>query len=310
MSKRTASELDDAISVPKDGFVTRDMIINNKENAPPIGLNNKRVEKEVNRVNKTPPIDSVNIDRDSDDDRLRYIDANCDQVRKKIDAFINSGEMKVGEFQRAIGVSSHSYLSFLGQKGPMAGSNSATYDTAWRFFKKRELRGIKLPRPNAKRAKLSKEDRDAAAAKYDVSMIRLHGEEDSSVPVYDTCDTMRSKIRAHLRRPEVTQASSVRDLLRMYPDGESPRGLTAASVPGFLRKRGPCKGAGMELFYDAYVFFEKLRIKENKPKSSFREDMEFLWPGGFELMDPVNRGYIVRAGRDLYMDEYGRVRSY
>ncbi|TAQ84339.1 hypothetical protein B7494_g7342 [Chlorociboria aeruginascens] len=31
---------------------------------------------------------------DSDDDRLRMVDQNCDQIRRKIRAFITSGEMK------------------------------------------------------------------------------------------------------------------------------------------------------------------------------------------------------------------------
>lgn len=49
---------------------------------------------------------------DSEDERLDWIDNNCDQVRHKIDAFISNGEMKIGQFQDAINVSSLSYLDF------------------------------------------------------------------------------------------------------------------------------------------------------------------------------------------------------
>ena len=61
-------------------------------------------------------------DIDCDDDRLCYFTDNCDQgafpsfifclllieaVRRKNRTFLNAGEMKVGEFQTALGVSSN-----------------------------------------------------------------------------------------------------------------------------------------------------------------------------------------------------------
>jgi hypothetical protein len=38
----------------------------------------------------------------------------------------------------------------MGQNGPFKGTGSTVYVDAWQFFKKRELRGIKLPRKKAK----------------------------------------------------------------------------------------------------------------------------------------------------------------
>jgi hypothetical protein len=52
---------------------------------------------------------------------------NCDQVRRKITAFLSSGEMKVGEFQSLIDVSPHSYQLFMRQRGSWKGKNSITY---------------------------------------------------------------------------------------------------------------------------------------------------------------------------------------
>jgi hypothetical protein len=66
------------------------------------------------------------------------VDLNCDQVRRKIRSFLESGEMKVSEFQRAIGASSRSYTSFMGQNGRDKGSMSDVYPNAFAFFKKRE----------------------------------------------------------------------------------------------------------------------------------------------------------------------------
>jgi hypothetical protein len=112
---------------------------------------------------------------DSEDECLFYITEDCDQIRRKINNFINSGEMKVGEFQRAIGVSSQSYLTFLGQSGKTKGMGSWTYTKAARFFKKRELQGLKPPRAKAGSKKAKTE---VDMSKFDVSSITLEGEEE------------------------------------------------------------------------------------------------------------------------------------
>lgn len=48
--------------------------------------------------------------------------------------------------------------------------------------------------------------------------------------------------------------------------------------------KGPDTGNTSCVFYAAYVFFEKLRIVESKPKSKHREEMESIWggKGGFD----------------------------
>jgi len=57
---------------------------------------------------------------DEDDNRLRFLDPkgySCQQVRLKIRKWLESGAMKVGEFQWAIGVSQHSYSNFVNRTG-------------------------------------------------------------------------------------------------------------------------------------------------------------------------------------------------
>ncbi|RHZ61084.1 hypothetical protein CDV55_100521 [Aspergillus turcosus] len=224
---------------------------------------------------------------DSDDERLNYIDWNCDQ------------------FQDAIGVSSRSYLDFMGQNGRDNGSGSSTYINAARFFKKRELQGIKPPRK--KRA--TKESKKNVAEKYDVSGIHLDGEEDQSVQVWDTCDVVRKKITAHLRDPDVTKAQFLRDIAKAAYPGTDKK-LSGNLLTDFLSKRGANAGNTSSVFYAAYVFFEKLRIRDNKPKTKFREEMEAVWrhKGGFDCVTPFHKMVWITRGQQPYVDKYGMVR--
>jgi len=89
--------------------------------------------------------------------------------------------MKVGEFQKAINVTSNSYSRFMGQNGPYKGSGSDVYMSAWAFFKKREMRGIKT-KPQ-KKAKVD-EDGKVKDAVPSVEGIVLEGEAEDAVPVY------------------------------------------------------------------------------------------------------------------------------
>lgn len=55
-------------------------------------------------------------------------------------------------------------------------------------------------------------------------------------------------------------------------------------MQAFRGKKGPDAGNTSSVFYGAYVFFEKMRIKQNKPKSEKRKEMEEVWgPGGFDI---------------------------
>ncbi|EAW11971.1 uncharacterized protein ACLA_007300 [Aspergillus clavatus NRRL 1] len=241
---------------------------------------------------------------DSDDDRLNHIDWNCDQVRRRIRTFIECKEMKIGEFQNAIGVTSRSYLDFMGQSGRDKGAGSATYINAARFFKKRELRGIKPPR----KKRVTKASQKEAAEKYDVSGVHLDGEEDQQVSVWDTCDVVRRKISAHLRKPNITKAQFLRDISKAaYPGMD--RTLSGNMLNEFLSKRGPNAGNTSRVFYAAYVYFEKLRIRDKKPKNKFREEMEDVWQhnNGFDCVTSPSTGIWVTKGETPYTDKYGRI---
>jgi hypothetical protein len=152
--------------------------------------------------------------------------------------------MKVGEFQQALGVSSNAYSRFMGQSGRDKGSGSDTYIEAFKFFKKRELQGIKAPKKKVKKAE--------EAVKNDVSAIQLEGEAEGNVPVFDSCDEVRRKISAYLREPGVTQAGFLREIAKTYGDG---RKIQSKLLNDFLGKRGASAGNTSSVFYSSYVFF-------------------------------------------------------
>ena len=247
---------------------------------------------------KRPHTDIENHEEiDDDDPRLEEITDSCDVVRRKINTFINSGEMKVTEFQRAIGVSSNSYLTFMKQHGPTKGIESKTYDAAFAFFKKRELQGIKMQRKKVKKA-----DEDE---KMDVSGIHLDGEESKEVPIYDTCNEIRKKIAAYLRGPGITQAGFLRELGKMYPE---PKKISAAQLKTFQGKKGPLEGNSSNVFYAAYVFFEKIRVKQGKKKSKVREETEARWSGRGGITTEKQGGmWICHKTEAAVQDKYGDV---
>jgi hypothetical protein len=154
---------------------------------------------------------------------------NADQIRRKNTRLIENGGMKVGEFCKKIHVSSTGYNRFVKQHGPSKGMQSDVFMNASAYFKKREIAGLKLPTAASKKAKTaagktasSKKDDGApgddpgkddakdtpkkgkASDPSDFLQVHLDGEEDDSVPVYDTCADVRRKISAYLRDPGVT----------------------------------------------------------------------------------------------------------
>jgi hypothetical protein len=234
------------------------------------------------------------LEIDSDDERLNHITWSCNSVRSKIRNFINSGEMKVGAFQTTLGVSSQAYGRFMGQNGQYKGSGCDTYFEAHKFFKKRGLEGKKT---KAKRVKKGEEK------VIDFSDVHLDGEDDGSVPVYDTCDEVRRKIRAHFVLPGVTQAAFLREAAKALQEGKK---IQSKLLNDFLSKKGASAGNTSSVFYASYVFFEKMRIKQGKPKSKHRLEMEKYHPKGFDISHRLDY-VMVLDGESVSEDKYGCV---
>jgi len=131
-----------------------------------------------------------------------------------------------------------------------------------------------------------------------VSTIYLDGEETHSVPIYDTCDMVRSKIKLFLKQhPSESNASLAR---RMKSTG--------TNLSRFREKKGYDKGNTSSAFYDAYVYLEKIRIAEGKPKSKDRVKMEELWSskGGFDTTTSWNnKGLLMTPPESMTCNKYG-----
>lgn len=184
----------------------------------------------------------------------------------------------------------------MGQNGRDKGSGSDVYYAAFKFFKRRELQGIKIPKKKVRPAD--------EAIKNDVSRIRLGGEEDLSVPVYDSCDEIRKKIGAYLCKSGVTQAGFLCEIAKAYPEEKK---IYIKVLNDFLGKRGATLGNISSVFYGSYIFFEKLYIRDKKPKSKYREQMEREYPG--EGIDTKQRHDCIWCikGERPYEDKFGKI---
>jgi len=139
---------------------------------------------------------------------------------------------------------------------------------------------------------------------------KLEGEESDRVMVFDTCDMVRAKIR-HLFRhySTITQAAFLRAIAATYSDG---RRLQGAQLNRFLAMKGPNSGNTSGIFYASYVFFEKLRIRDGRPKSDDRLVMEKEYPNGFNVTDikSSSSSYVTVFNDEkvLGYDKYGRLK--
>jgi len=190
------------------------------------------------------------------------------------------------------------------QSGPHAGTGNNTFPAAHQFFAQLEDSGLKMPQAKRGTAKNSKEPDE----KNDVSGVHLEGEEEGNVPVYDTCDDVRKKITAHLRTESTTQAALCREISKCQGSDATP--VTSAQLTAFLRKKGPMAGNTSKAFYAAYVYFEKLRVKQNKKKSKKREEMEVHWrhEGGVDTQVDQSKGMwmTMQESESAHMNKYGR----
>ena len=257
-----------------------------QENTPVAVPSAKPASKKRKSTEPHVPV-TATVDFNSGDLKDALMDENCDHVRRRINGLFDSGAMSKTAFAREIGVSAKSLNEFLGQDGPFSGAGC--YGAAWQYFKKREGAAVKLSVkkqkinpdsegvPKAAAAIRPKAAAAAAAAAFDVSGIVLPGEEDDDVPVYDTCTEIRRKINAHLKKSGTTQAQLCRDLSAQLHVNRPSKGLQGSQLATFLKGKGVRSGAKSSVFYAAYVFFEKLRIKDGKAKSKHRLAMEEEW---------------------------------
>ncbi|RVD90338.1 uncharacterized protein DFL_001310 [Arthrobotrys flagrans] len=164
----------------------------------------------------------------------------------------------------------------------------------------KEPKALKEPAPKA--SKLAK-----GALPTFITTVTLEGEEDDSVPVFDTCDVIRRKITGALTSSGHTKASLLRAFAACTSEPDRP--IAPNSFQRFMAAKGKTGGCTNRTFYAAYVYFEKQRIAEKKKKTKTREEMEAAW--GVDGMDYENLGrpmaWIIPAHESLGIDQYGRM---
>lgn len=255
--------------------------------APPASTSRKR-KSEASSDDATAAykqnLDHIEVDTER-------IDLDCNEVRSLIRKVLERGIFKKGEFCNTIQCSPTAVNRFLEKTGVDGGSDSDVYEAAWVWFKKRELAGLSMPAASAsaaqKKAKTAASRSTSAAS--DLDKIHLDGEETDSVPVFETCDVVRRKINAHLKTPGTTQAQFCRDLhaqLKM----PACKSIRPDMLNGFRGKKGPIAGCTSSVYYAAYVYFEKRRIADGKPKSKHRLEMEKIHPEGADRENDGRHG--------------------
>ena len=198
--------------------------------------------------------------------------------------------MSRDEFCDLIGVDDTQYDDFVKQRGKIGGRDSIVSQNAKDFFKRRELNGTKEPAAKRRRTskdsdKTAKDDSSSKKAQDkggipDFSDIHLDGEDTDAVPVHDSCAEIRKKISNYLRRDGVEQSKLLKAFKEQYHTDKQPARMDSSKLQRFRGAKGPDGGNTNCIYYGAYVFFEKLRIKEGKPKSKHRQEMEEVWPNG------------------------------
>jgi hypothetical protein len=284
-----------------------------------------------------PELDDI----DDDDPRLeRFSPVSCTQVRRKIRSWIDSGAMKVGEFQNKLGVSSPAYHRFMNKAGPWDGQECDTYWSAHYFFAKRQLLGLPMTLPKPKKVKTSASTNRAPttaasaataaaapaagagakkAGKADDKVARLLDTCDdivlpgegtpAGVPVFDTCAEVRKRLRALMARDDVSKSAVYRALSRMIP-GDTP--VSAQNMQTFMGQPQVMDGNTSKSFYAAYLLFEKQRLRDGRPKSAFRREMERAHgPGGVDReRNHRVTGVFCAVGQSIGMDKYGKIHTW
>lgn len=147
-----------------------------------------------------------------------------------------------------------------------------------------------------KKPETAAEKKAAAEAYLDVSGIELPGEAEGKVPVYETCKTMRAKIRAALKKDGVTKAGFARAI------GEK----TADRMSRFLEKKKVMSQNTNPVYYNSYVLFEKMRIRDGQAKSKFRLEMEEVHGAkGADTEVNFDGNFWMHESETMHIDEYG-----
>ncbi|RMY29439.1 hypothetical protein D0865_15521 [Hortaea werneckii] len=176
--------------------------------------------------------------------------------------------------------------------------------TPKRGTKRSSIDGKPGDEPSSKTAKKNgskeKPDPNHVYTASELSDIHLEGEETEETPIFETCNDIRRHLNDTLKH--TTQANLARQLDALLPESN----VSVRHLRKLLDFKGVQGGAHSPAFYAAYVYYEKIRIRQNKNKGKKRPNSDFLnWHdkgsrlGGFPREGPAQGGYVYVAGGPL-----------
>ncbi|KAI7513193.1 hypothetical protein KC347_g1800 [Hortaea werneckii] len=131
--------------------------------------------------------------------------------------------------------------------------------------------------PNSKTPKKNggkeKPDPNHVYTASELSDIHLEGEENEETPIFETCNDVRRHLNDTLKH--TTQANLARQLDALCPESN----VSVRHLKKLLEFKGVQGGAHSPAFYAAYVYYEKIRVRQNKNKGKKRQTMEEIWGG-------------------------------
>ena len=123
-------------------------------------------------------------------------------------------------------------------------------------------------------------------------------------PIYDTCTQLRQKINKLINNKNPDPEDGMPGEFKK--DGspkpwtikafcEAIGGVSSGSYNKFMRKTGAMAGAANGVYSTGYIFFEKKRIWEKKPKTQARNKVEEENPMGLAVEDDTSQSTVTKA---------------
>ncbi|KAF9473399.1 hypothetical protein BDN70DRAFT_885887 [Pholiota conissans] len=121
-----------------------------------------------------------------------------------------------------------------------------------------------VPRKKARVSDASKPKKTAGKAKENNKYqswrdVKLEGEDERNIEVYDDCNDVRRKIRQLLQTPGFKVTYWLQEI-----------GINSNSYGRFMKENGKYDGQYNGTYFAAYVYFEKNRILQGKKKTAKR----------------------------------------
>ncbi|KAL1749042.1 hypothetical protein HDZ31DRAFT_59636 [Schizophyllum fasciatum] len=127
--------------------------------------------------------------------------------------------------------------------------------------------------PAKKRARKADDAEDEGDKPKRWQDIKLEGEDEGEVPVYDDCAEVRRKIRLLEKTPGFVKTRWLKEI----------GNVNSNSYGRFMAAKERDAGGGNSTYPKAYIYFEKMRILEGKKKTAGRIRNEQTHPDGFPL---------------------------